>query len=256
MLNYFKNEFRRAFISKSTFIAMFIVSISILIPYYDDLKVPFPGSDGINFFIRASAYLHLSYLPFLATIIACIPFSISYILDKESKMFIYIYTKLNVKKYMTIRLLVNAIVSGLVFVIPEILILAFLTLVHGINKNPIEIVGALSSIYYSNKVMYSLILILVSFIFGAVISTFALGISAMVKNKYLTLFIPFGYMIVSGTIFEIFGINEIINLNIVTLIDLGYSTKTTGINVLLYAVALFLIGTFLFFYFGKKNSYE
>lgn len=256
MNNYFKIEFRRAIFSKNTLIAVTIVFISLLIPCYFGSIIPFPNEDGINFFIRIGAFLPTSYLPLLAPLVACIPFSNSFILDKNSGILNYIYPKLKNKTYLITKLIVNALVSGLVFLIPQIIMLIIILLFKGVNDNIIEIVGAFSMIYYKSKIMYVLILIFMQFIFGVVFSTFALGISVVTENKYLTILIPFIYVMITGTVFEIIGLNKLFNFNVITLFDISYSANITIFNIILHNICLFLIGSVLFYYFGEKKRYE
>lgn len=256
MYKYFKVELKRAVYSKNTLFAAVLVFILLVIPAYKESINPWPNEDGIDFFIRIGAYLPTSYLPLLAPIIACIPFSNSYILDKASGFSKYIYPKLEVKRYLTIKLLVNAIVSGVTLFIPQMIMLTILLIIRGINSNKIEMVGAFSIIYSNSKIAYILILLIVQFVFGAVFSTFALGISSINENKYLTIIIPFIYVIITGTVFEILGLNNIFNFNVVTLFDISYYAKMTISNVVIYDALLFSIGNALFYYFGMKRSYE
>lgn len=256
MLNYFKSEFKRLFISINTLIAMLMVIVCLIIPYIDEVRMPWPGADGIIYFIRIGACLPYSYLPAFAPLIACIVSANSYIADKNSLTISYIITRIERKKYFKIRLLINILISGLVLLIPEILMLLFLIICHGLNNNTtIEVVGAFSSIFSYSKVLYVTILLMISFIFGSVFSTFALGISAIVENRYLTILLPYVYVIISGTIFAVTGINNVINLNVITLFDIGYSLTLTGINVIMYDLVLFLIGCIMFFYFGERKNH-
>lgn len=255
MYNFFKNEFKRCFFSKITFLGMAITFICLVIPYIDDLKIPYPNADGIIFFIRSSACLPLSYLPLLAPLIACIPSATTYIVDKKSGILNYILLKMKRKKYITIRIAVNFLVSGLVLVIPQIIMLIFLIIRHGINNTSIEVVGAFSSVFYNSKIAYVTIMLVVFFISSAVFSTFALGISSIVENKYLTIILPYIYVIISGTVFEMVEVNRIVNLNVMTLFDIGYNLDLTSLNVILYELALFIMGVLLFYYFGEKKNY-
>lgn len=255
MSNFFKNEFKRCFFSKITFLGMAITFICLIIPYIDDLKIPYPNADGIIFFIRISDCLPLSYLPVLAPLVACISSATTYIVDKKSGILNYILLKTKRKKYITIRIAVNFLVSGLVLVIPQVIMLIFLIIRHGINNTSTEVVGAFSSVFYNSKMAYVIIMLVVFFISSAVFSTFALGISSIVENKYLTILLPYIYVIVSGTVFEMMGINRIVNLNAMTLFDIGYTLDLTSLNIIIYQLVLFTIGILLFYHFGEKKNY-
>lgn len=215
--------------------------------------MPYPGSDGINLFLWARTNDSYSFLPLMAPIIACIPFANSYIIDLDSGILNYLYVKIDRKKYFLTKLTVNALISGTVFLIVQALFLVVLIAVYGINGNRIETPGAFSSIYYSSKIAYAVFLLIMSFIYGVVFSTLALGISAAIHNKYLTVIIPFIYGIITGTIFEVSGLNKVFDLNIVILFDISYRKYVNNLNVVIYDVVLFLAGLFLLFYFGVKK---
>jgi hypothetical protein len=154
------------------------------------------------------------------------------------------------------RLVINAIASGLVVLIPQIMILAFLIIKFGINNTAMDIYGAFSGLFYYSKPLYVVLLLILSFVSSAVFSTFALGISSATENKYLTILIPFVYIIISGTIFELIGINKLFSLNIIILFDVMFNGNLTIANVLIYEFILLIIGVALLNYFGERNNYE
>jgi hypothetical protein len=209
MSSYFKNEFKRCFWSKENFFGILIILISLIIPYLNERRIPYPGADSIIYFIRIRTGLIVSYLPLIAPLIACIPSTTKYITDKQSGILNSIFLKISRKKYFKMRLVINAIASGLVVLIPQIMILAFLIIKFGINNTAMDIYGAFSGLFYYSKPLYVVLLLILSFVSSAVFSTFALGISAATENKYLTILIPFVYIIISGTIFELIGINKL-----------------------------------------------
>ena len=108
MSTYFNSEFKRAFFTKRMLFINILVLLVLLLPALTEVRHLQPGEDSINFFIRIGAFLPNSYLPLLAPILVCIPFA-------------NIYTKITTKKYLNTKLLVNALVSGLSLVIPQIL---------------------------------------------------------------------------------------------------------------------------------------
>jgi len=239
-------DFKRAFFSKKTLIASLIVLVFLILPYYSEIKIPLPKEDGINFFIRIGMF---SYLPVIAPLIASIPFSNSYILDKEKGIFTKLFTIVKPKVYFNSRLIVNALVSGFVFLITEIILLIFLLITHGINNTHIEVSGAFSSIYYSSKIAYIIILLCIYFVSAASFSTFILGISTLTKSKFLILLLPLFCVIVTGIIFPNIGLSR--RLNVMTLFAID--SNITSIVVILYDLILFLVGGFLFYYFGYKR---
>lgn len=117
--------------------------------------------------------------------------------------------------------------------------------------------GAFSSLFYQNKFFYSMLIIIISFIFSAIFSTLALGISPWIRNRYLTFIFPFFFYIISGTIFEyifqITKLNRYFSLNAINLFDLNPIASKA--NIIIYQVILFLIGISLF-YFGVMYKDE
>lgn len=252
MNNYVKYEVKRCFFSKINLMAMIMVMVSLLIPYVSDCKFPYPNSDGIIFFIRSNIYL----LPLLAPIICCLPSSTKYIEDETSGISKFLFIKIKRKDYLKVRLIVNAMVSAFTIVIPQIIMLSFLILRHGINGTEIEVVGAFHEVFFISKIGYIGIVLLVTMLSSIVFSTFSMGLSKVVKNKYLTIIVPFVYVLISGTIFYVFGINDIFNLNVSILFDISYNLYLTIANLLIYEAILLFIGISLFCFWGEKNSEE
>lgn len=251
MKTFFIFDFKKAFFTNKTLIAGLIVLVFLIIPYYSEIKFPLPKEDGINLFIRIGM---LSYLPLVAPLIASIPFSNSYILDVKKGVLNKLFTIIKPKEYFTSRLIVNALISGLVFLLTETILLIFLLITHGINNTTIEVVGAFSSIYYNSKIEYIIILLCISFVSAASFSTFVLGISTLTKSKFLILLLPLFYVVVTGVMFPISGISD--KLNILTLFQMNAFSNITSIDVILYDLILFLVGRFLFYCFGYKKAHK
>ncbi|MBE6051693.1 MAG: hypothetical protein E7214_13850 [Clostridium sp.] len=256
MKNFFLHEFKRCFFSKETLFGMIVVLLCLVIPYLNEIRIPYLNADACIYFIRIRTSLPDCYYPVLMPIIACIPAATKYIIDKKSGILNYILLKIRRKDYIKVRLIVNILVSGLMSVIPQIIVLIFLLLKYKINDTEMEVWGAFNNIFYDSRLLYAIILIIIAFVSSAVFSTFALGISAIVENKYLTILIPFVYMIISGTIFELIGINKIFSLNTTILFMIDCTGDLTTSNVIIYQLILLCIGIGMFNYFGEKKNYE
>lgn len=256
MRNYFKYEFKRSFFSKESYLGMSIIILCLIIPYIDEKQIPYPEADSLIYFIRIRTSLLTSYLPLIAPLIACIPSSTKYITDKQSGVLNIIFMKITRKEYFKLHVIINSITSGLVVLIPQIIVLIFLLVMYGVNNTQMDVFGAGSALFYSSKILYVILLLGISFISSAVFSTLALGISAVVENKYLTILIPFVYIIISGTIFEIIGINKLFSLNVMALFDMGFNGNLTMINIFIYELGLLILGASLFKFFGEKKNYE
>ncbi|MPQ45084.1 hypothetical protein [Clostridium tarantellae] len=258
MKNYFKQEFYRALTSKNTLITFLITLILFVTPFIFEYSIPKWSLcnfkevfDGIDIFIKiTNGITSVGILLIVAPILACLPFSTSYLEDKESGFLKYIYMRKSQRKYIFIKIFINALVSGLAILIPATFMLLFLIILLGINVNSLssnDFSGAFMYIYNYSKLGYAVFLLISLFIFNVIFSTLALGVSPWLKNKYLTIVFPFFYYIFSGTILEISGFNRIINLKATYLFTLGSFMSDT--NIILYQLGLFIVGLALF-YFG------
>lgn len=254
MSSYFKSELKRVAISKNTLIALILTIVLYFIGYYE--FTDFRGFnvegfkeiyDSIDVFI----VIRKSYLSLLIPLIASMIFSDSYLLDLETGYLNFIYLRLPRKKYILIKILVNAIISGFVIVVSSILVFIILYLIFGINNNSLfnEVTGTFGLIYQENKFIYFLILIMTSFIFNVIFATLSLGLSPYLKNRYLTVVSSFAYYVISATIFISL---KLFQLNATLLFTLNYLSAEM---LIIYQIVLFLIGVILF-YFGVLYKNE
>ncbi|NSB15962.1 hypothetical protein [Clostridium beijerinckii] len=260
-MNYFKNELRRALISRNAVIAFVITLLSLLIAFFQFVQFPRHSInsfnnvfDAVDIFIRIRTSTQASILILIAPLLATVVFSDSYLLEKESGFLKFIYLRISNRRYVWTKIIVNGLSSGLVISIASLIILIFLSSIYGIRDTGLnDVYGPFSWIYYTNKLCYAIFLIFISLIFNVIFATLALGISPWIKNRYLTFLFPFFYYIASGTIFTMLGFNSFFSLNCTILFDL--ILKVSESNVVIYQCILLLVGILLF-YFGviKKNE--
>ena len=236
---YFKNEFKRVLFSRRS-IYVFIITLGLLLISFfnfiniegfnlNEFKVIY---DSLDVYI----YIRKDLLVLIAPILASLVFSDSYLLN-------YIYIRTNKIKYITIKLLVNALVSGIVITFASSIIILFLIILLGVNNNHLhDITGPFNFIYYQSRILYFLLLLGVSFIFNVVFSTLSLGLSPWIKNRYLTTLSSFFYYFLSGTLLVSIGLT---NLNANILYTLNPIAAES--NIILYQIILFIIGVILFF---------
>lgn len=264
MSNYFKSEFRRAFLSKNTLIALAVIFFMFIIGFISEMDILGMGNnietDGLDMFISVLFSSRYSWLFMIAPIIASIPFATSFIEDRESETLKVICTKMKVKDYFKIKAKINGIIGGLVFVIPEIIMLIFFVLIYGISSDKmLNFLPEYQPIYHMSKILYIGLIIFFHFIYGIVLSTLSLGISTITKNKYLTLLIPFVYLIISGTLFPMIGlVTDGFSLHLGRVFIL--KTFTTGqysmLNILMNKILIFAVGLGLLYFGGVKRTYE
>lgn len=253
---YFKNELKRALFGKNAIIS-FSITLGIFIAAFmkefgfESIRYisQYPTFDAIDAFLIVMSSNIVIVFPLLATII----FSDSYLQEKESGFTKFIYTRMPLKKYVSIKVIVNSISSTLVAGASSLFMLIFLVVTVGIRNPQIasytnNINGPLSYLLDSRgtRLIYALIIILLFSIAYMVTATLSLGISAWVKNRYLVLIAPFFYYILCGTIVERLGINRIFDFHLARVISLSRSiTKLT--NVIVYPLLIFIVGVALFY---------
>lgn len=254
MLNYIKFEFKRSLLSRNSFLCIITILIAFVIGFLSMINFNFTWInefkdtyDFIDVFLMSRNFSTSSFLVIIAPLIAAIVFSDSYLVDKESGFLKFIYLRIKKNDYIKIRLLVNGISSGLIILFSSLIALVIFSGIYGININTndaIKISGPFSNFYYSNKWIYLLIVLGVSFIFNVIFATLALGASTFINNKYLSFLAPFFFYILSGTVFVML---KLYNLNATFLFVL--KGNYSEINLILYQVVLLIIGVLLF-YFG------
>lgn len=243
-MSYLKNEFRKAALSRKTFFAFFMSVSCLAIGAYEPMMYGNQMYDFAETFILAQTSGVSSLIAILFPLICCIPYATSYIEEMESGHIYYTYTKLSKKKYIISKLLVNGVIGGSVIAIPCLLLLGISLGVKGTSltaeSGSMVVYGR--DLYLQTPIAYVLLLILNSFICGFIFANLALGFSAFLKNKYLTILMPFGFYIFSGVVLS----NISIYLNAITLFDVHQYGELERIGIILYDIILFLAGGITF----------
>ncbi|GAA0744523.1 hypothetical protein [Clostridium oceanicum] len=251
MISYIKDEFKRGFFSKNSIICFGVILSIFFINFLEFIRLGvynFKNTyDFIDVFLYCRNIGRFSMLSIISPLLAAIVYSSSYLQDKRSGYLDIIYSKENKYTYVLTRLIVNAVVSGVIIVLSSLVMLIILGCTYGINIiniNPsLNIQGPFNYIYYSNKWLYCIIILVNSFIFYAIFSTLALGISTIINNKYISYLIPFFYCVLSETLFITL---KVYPLNVTCLFNLK---EFTAQWIIMYEIILFSIGVLLF-YFG------
>ncbi|GKX68178.1 hypothetical protein [Inconstantimicrobium mannanitabidum] len=251
MNNYFLSELKRAIFSKKALISFLISIIALILPFI--LFIDFPIGletirrhyDAVDIFIRIRSTAEGAILVVIFPLLASLIFSDSYLVEKETKFVNFIYSRMSVKKYVFIKIIVTAISSVIVGTVSSFVMFIFLFSIFGVKSTDvIEVAGPFSALYYSNKYLYGILIITITGICYAVISELSLGLSAWIKNRYLVLIIPFFYYIFCGTLIEILGINTIFNFNFSQIYALNIIMSTS--HEIFYPILLLMIGIILF----------
>lgn len=203
MIKLLKIDFKRAIWNKQFVIVMIIgVLLSLMqiymevIPYlkyyegaasYFNPFVKWISNDGFN----TCALLFFMIFPVLASL----PYSDSYWVDKNSGFNKSIYTRSKKKDYFISRYITNFIIGGTVVVIPLILnfyiLMMLLPAVHpSIFDESILPKDMFSSLYYFHPYLYVGIYLALTFIFGGTFASIGLAVSAYCKNRLLVVTTP------------------------------------------------------------------
>lgn len=251
MKQYFRSELKRVLFSRR---ALFSLFIGIGILYVGFPKFEFIGNlsdqyDGVDMFfiIRDLKGFYAVIFPLLAAII----FSDSYADEKQYSFTNFIYTRIDIKEYKKVKVLVTGIVATIIGMITALALFLCTIFIFGIRHTTnFQTFGTFGFMYYSNKLIFALIYIIINGVCYGVMAELSLGLTAWIKNKYICLIIPFFYYIISASLFEVIGINQIVNLNFTCV----FSSNVTmsEVNLIIYSLVLFIIGVGMFF-IGVKN---
>lgn len=253
MNKYIGEELRRAFLSKKTIGACLIALLLVFIGMFQYIRW-IPSGDVSILYVFLSGYNSgtASFLAVLFPLIVSIPFATSYIEDCKSGFNKYIYLRINKNRYLFIRLLINGLVGGFVLCIAPIISMIFLLVIKLITnatmlKEEIETVTYFNNLGVNSPISMMVIICGMLFCCGFIVATFALGLSTIVQNIYLTILVPFILLIVSAVVFS--NISE--KLNLIGLYDINHFGMTFTER-FIYGGILLLIGVILFYRIGYR----
>jgi len=206
-----KMELVRAFISRSFLLALVIGLLSLVYGLADYASGPDPkdipgASPFLNNAFDAFVWAENSLFALIAPLIAVLPFSDSFVLDRTYGYLNFILARSSYRKYLISKFLANLLSGGISLAIPLILIYIYTNIYYPrgfpslvearIPYDPMP--GPLGQLYRHNPDMYILFLVGLAFVFGSVYATLALAISSLVHNRYVVLSSPFLlYMVAS-----------------------------------------------------------
>ncbi|MFJ7647295.1 hypothetical protein ACIQ1H_07095 [Lysinibacillus sp. NPDC097279] len=257
---YIKQEFKRALLSK---MGLITIASSILLVFIGMLEALIWINSGVISIVYAFLQGYnagtASYIVITFPIIACMPFANSYRTDIQTGFHHYIRYRMKKSYYMTIRLAVNALAGGVVVAIGPIIGFTFLMALKLLLNVPmlrpeqrLEPVLFFQSIGVSSSIMMIIMMIGIMFCCGMIFATLGLGISGVIQNKYIAIFIPFIYLIVSVTVLA--KIHPA--LNAMALFDVDVIDRYNIGQTFLYGVVLVVVGMTLFFIGGAAKIEE
>lgn len=253
MKTYFKLELERAIFSWRFIISIIIILALLLIPYLKEIHFPFPGLDGVDYYVRITRF---SYIGLIGPLVAAFIYSTSIVKDKESGFMNKLLEIIDIKIYFRVKLAVNTLITSIVFAVSHGVLILYFIITLGINNTAVEDIasGAFGNLYNVSKVAYIVLLLLVISISSAAFSIFTLGITTAANNKLTAYIASLFYAIFTGIFFEIWSLNNVIDFNITELFNLTMNLNTRVFSVLLYDLILASIGVLLIYKFGYKRN--
>lgn len=259
---YIRQEFRRALLSRMGLATMATSILLVFIGMLESLIWIHSGVISIVYsFLQGYNAGTSSFIVLAFPIIACMPFASSYRTDIQTGFHHYIQYRMKKSHYMTIRLAVNALTGGIAVAIGPMIAFAFLMVLKLLlnvpmlghrDQSQLGPVVFFQSMGVSSPMMMMVIMIGIMFCCGIIFATLGLGISTIIQNKYIAIFVPFIYLILSVTVLaKIHPAFNAMALFDVDLID-QYQIGQT----FLYGVVLVVVGITLFFIGGAAKIEE
>lgn len=260
MIMYIRQEFKRALLSR---MGLITIASSILLVFIGMLEALIWINSGVISIVYAFLQGYnagtASFIVIAFPIIACMPYANSYRIDIQTGFHHYIQYRMKKSRYMTIRLAVNALAGGVAVAIGPFIAFIFLMVLKLLlnvpmlrSRDQLDPVRFFQSIGVSSPILMMMIMIGIMFCCGMIFATLGLGISAVIQNKYIAIFIPFIYLIISVTVLA--KIHPA--LNAMALFDVDIIDQYHIDQTFLYGVVLVVVGMTLFFIGGATKIEE
>lgn len=211
-MNLFKVEIKRAILSWQFFISLVITLIVVFSGVAIDILDFKTYKDIVELFTKGAGDSSSSIYLLITFIVVQIPFSTSYIIEKNNKYIMQLIFKTNLKNYTLVKFITNFVVGGLLLssslLIFLLLLSIFFPLVIDINfyiSNG-TFKGCFEDVFVYSPLLYLFIIIGLNFIFGGAYASLGLAISSLTNNKYVTIAGPFIFFIIYSIILEILGL--------------------------------------------------
>ncbi|EJT5917582.1 hypothetical protein ABE450_002143 [Clostridium perfringens] len=267
----FRQEFKKAFFNKKIIFLIILSILLLLFSAYKDLKdyifLDYNAPDIRTFedlqSIKQMVYNTLNkyniwtssmsiyslFMPFLVTL--C--YATSYFDDISSKFIQFIDFRINHKKYVFIKYMVNGIMGGLSLVIPPLIYFILLCIFgHGdIYTASAAIGGLFDDILHSNPLVYLCIYFTIQFLFGFTYSTIALSISTLIKNKIAIILSPVVYFFIMTFVTENLNLRFMMPSNVTQFWAIAGGI-TRG-SIFFQLIITTIVFSLIFFTFSRKE---
>lgn len=258
-----KIDFKRAIYNKQFAIMIIIGIVLSLIQVYMEV-IPYvkyyeSGASYFNPFVkwmsndRFNTCTLLFFMIF--PVLASLPYSDSYWIDKNSGFNKGIYTRSKKKDYFISRYITNFIIGGTVVIIPLILnfyiLMMLLPAVHpSIFDASIIAKHMFSSLYYFHPYLYVGMYLALTFIFGGTFASIGLAVSIYCKNRLLVVTTPI-LIYISMYIFELAGLPHLVPAKFLVA---GQPVSSINISSIIIIFLILFIGSLIVYVKGASKD--
>ena len=192
----------------------------------------------------------------LIPILSAISFSDSYLEDLNSGFLKNVLSRCSKRKYLHSKFLSNFIISGITIAIPLLIQLIFLLATRP-NITPYKLAGTMRKgwlnvdLFLNNPLAYTLMWIFISFMFAGVIASIALGISIVIRNKFVAVISPFIVVMGIHILFQPLGLYK---YSVFDFLYGGASIIGMKFYHMIITFAVMFLVTYIPFYFGGKAN--
>lgn len=260
-----KAEMKRAFCSKPFWVAC-VITLAMLAFGSSDCLYISPATEFTRPHAWWSIYLYAVFLgmktmlPVFYPIVVMIPYVLSYRRDRDSGYQQLMLLKTKRPAYLRAKVLAVASSAFAAILLPGICWIPVCRLL-GVTDPSYDLdrhsINFALSLYDQHPGWYLVMYAVHAAILGAVFAIFGLGLSAVVKNRYLALLLPFCYCIFSSSVLDSLVSKSFAALDLLPL-QMYYYTEAYPLGfwtVPIYEVVLTAVGLALFwggdYYAGK-----
>lgn len=200
---------------------------------------------------NGSAGLNALFFP----VLAALPIGVSYVREYKSGYLKLILQRESLKKYVIKKLCLNIIYGGISLVVPYILYCIHLYVQLGTKAELVLDKGNTVIMFcpeLANENMLLYLVVIGAFVFnaGAVFATFSIGISAWVKNEFLSLALPFALCIAVAIVTPDMKWDLLLLYS-----PNGYEYASIAVIIIISAF-MYLMGAMMFIFGVKKNEQD
>lgn len=250
-------EVKRAVCSKQMLTAYLLGLVTLIIGAWDFIAGGTHSGTYLEKYLIALAYGTSSLMSVLFPVISAIPFAIAYRNEADSGFYYLYILKMGKLRYRSSKI-AAVFISGFLAIFAACFtwyMFTFLVLGNGNSEFPLLYGIFFAEKLYSNcPYIYGLIYTVNAGVQGGVFAVLGLGFSAVIKNKYIAMLLPFAYCIFSAAVLELF--NQALNALTLFVIGQYFGGALGYMGIPVYDIVICVIGITLFIvgdYYAHKD---